>query len=89
MLVLVVAARVFLRSSGFRPSTRTNILNSNGNIGKKSHLVKFLLHIIIIIIIIIINKEVYKMLLNSSSIIPFLNKRLHFILLSLVSVKCT
>ena len=34
---------LFSGSSGFPSSTRTNILNSSGNSGKKSHLVECLL----------------------------------------------
>ena len=34
---------LFSGSSGFPSSTRTNILNSNGNSGKESHLVECLL----------------------------------------------
>ena len=85
---------LMLVPNGFRPSTRTNILNSNGNNRKMSHLAEcpllnfhYLLLFLLLLLLLSLTKRfafAFKL-----SIIPFLNKRLHPFLLFPVSVKCT
>ena len=80
----------FSGSSGFPPSTRTNILNSNGNSGKKRYLVECPLLNSHYLLLLSYYYYYYSQrgLQNSFKLssILFLNKRLHSFLLSRVSL---